>query len=96
MLSQYIKNSIPNAMNSFLNRELRGREIKELFFKSVNLSVDEKETMKKRPFAKSTWYNRLINYLSLLGCKNQNARLAKCFINIKTLSRCFQQDITTT
>ena len=56
------------------DRELRDREIKlrkeikELFFKSINVSIDdmnkfeENEETKKRPFAKSTWYVWLISY----------------------------------
>ena len=39
------------------------KETEELFFKTINISIDDKdniegkEKMKKRPFAKSTWYN---------------------------------------
>ena len=73
-----VKNSpleLRKYFNKLKDRELRNRETKirkeveELFFKIVIVSIDnrdkfdEKEMMKKRPSAKCTWFNWLINYI---------------------------------
>ena len=52
------------------SREIKiRREIKELFFKTINTSIDDmdkfeqKEMMKKRSLTKNTWHNWLYNYI---------------------------------
>ena len=52
------------------SREIKiRREIKELFFKTINTSIDvmdkfeQKEMMKKRSLTKNTWHNWLYNYI---------------------------------
>ena len=37
--------------------------MKEYYFKPINISINGKEMMKKRPFAKNTRNNWLINYI---------------------------------
>ena len=73
-----VKNSLLELENDFIelkDRELKGiegkvkREIHELFFKAIMVSIDDvdkfeqKEMKKIRPI-KNTWYDWLINYIS--------------------------------